>query len=297
MRSPGRSRTNKLPISAWQRPSLFLLAGTGLLLLGLLAGFYLFFPAEALKQRIIQEVATRTKAEVQIEQVALYPLLTLDANRLRLAMAGLPEPLEIEQLRIAPQWLTLLSGDPGAQLQANLMNGTVTALIQKSGLLSAKATGLRFDLPLQKPLPLTLTATLNEATLDASTRLDPKAKTDLSLRLSDVRILGLDIFNADSAGITLGEIVLEVDGQGRAMRITSLTAKGGDLDVNGEGTLLIGRTAATSRIKLALQVRTGSNADPSIAALLELAGKPQSDGYYPLKFSGTLAKPILQPGG
>ena len=110
-------------------------------------------------------------------------------------------------------------------------------------------------------------------------------------------MLGLDLFKSDSPGVALGEIVLEVDGQGRAMRITSLAAKGGDLDLNGEGTLLIGRTAATSRITLALQVRTGPNADPSIASLLELAGKPRPDGYYPLKLTGTLAKPILKPGG
>jgi hypothetical protein len=81
------------------------------------------------------------------------------------------------------------------------------------------------------------------------------------------------------------------------MKIKTLSARGGDLDVNGFGTLLIGRTSATSRIKLELQVRPGPNADPSIASLLELAGKQGPEGFYSLKVSGTLAKPMLKTGG
>lgn len=296
MSFPVGTRKGKLSVVAWQRPSFFLLGG-GLFLLGALAGFYLFFPAEALKQRIVQEVGIRTKAEVQIEQVSLYPLLTLDANRISLDVSGLLQPLEIEQLSVTPQWFTLLGGNPGVQLQADIMGGTLSADLQKSGALSAKALGLRFDLPLQNPIPVNITGTLGEATLNSARHLDRETKTLLSLRLTDVRVLGLDLFKGESPGLALGQIVLEVDGQGRSMRITELTTKGGDLDVDGHGTLLIGRTAATSHIKLALQVRPEPNADPSITSLLELAGKPGQDGRYPLKLTGTLVKPVLNPGG
>jgi hypothetical protein len=41
--------------------------------------------------------------EVQIDQVSLYPLLTLDANRVSLEISGLPQPLEIEQLSVTPK--------------------------------------------------------------------------------------------------------------------------------------------------------------------------------------------------
>ena len=283
--------------SGLQRPSLFLLVGAGLLLLGLLAGFYLFFPAEALRQRIIQEVATRSGVQLQIERVALYPLLTLDANRIELGVAGLPQPLAIEQLKIAPQWATLLSGNPGAQLQGRLMTGTIEAGLQKSGAINARATGLRFDLPVQQPISFNVTGTLSEASLDSTIGLAAETKTSLSLRLAGVSVLGLELLQAEGRGLALGDITLELDGQGRALRINSLTAKGGDLEVAGEGTLLVGRTLATSRIKLALQVRPGPNADPTITSLLQLAGKPGEDGRYPLQLSGTLAKPVLKPGG
>jgi type II secretion system protein N len=297
MRFPAWPRKLKTSSTTLQRPSLFLLAGAGLLLLGMLAGIYLFFPAEALRQRIIQEVGTRTGVEVQIGQIALYPLLTLDADRIKLGITGLPQPLEIEQLSVSPQWSTLLSGDPGVQLRSRAMFGTITAGLQKGGAISASANGLRFDLPMQKPIPFSIMGTLSEASLDSSTRLGPGTKTGLSLRLADVSILGLEIFQADSPGLSLGEITLELDGQGRALRISALNAKGGDLEVDGNGTLQIGRTAATSRIRLVLQVRPGPNADPNIASMLQLAGEPGPDGRYPLQLIGTLANPILKPGG
>lgn len=297
MSSSERARSRGKSVSRWQRPSLFLLAGCGLLLLGMLTGFYLFFPAEALKQRITQEIMTRTGTKVQIRQVSLYPLLSLDADQVTIDLPDLPHPLQIEQLSLSPLWSTVLSSNPGVQLQAEFMHGTLAGELLKSGMISAMATGLSFDLPMQKPMALNITGTLNQANLDAATRLEPETKTVLSLQLSDVRVSGMDIFKTDTSGIDLGEVSLEVDGQGRAMKVKTLSAKGGDLDVSGEGTLLIGRTSASSRIKLALQVRAGANADPSIASMLELAGKPGPDGRYSLNLGGTLAKPTIRTGG
>ena len=123
MRSSTWSQKPKARTAAWQSPGLFVLAGAGLLLLGMLTGFYLFFPAEALRQRVIQEIETRTGAEVQIGQIALYPLLTLDASQISFGLTGLPQPMQIEQLSLAPQWSTLLSSDTGVQLQAQFMGG------------------------------------------------------------------------------------------------------------------------------------------------------------------------------
>ena len=300
MKRPTLPHKTRRAVAAWRRPSLFLLAGAGLLLLGMLTGIYLFFPAEALKQRIIQEIEARAGVAVQfvqIEQVSLYPLLNLDAIGIELGLTGLPQPLPIETLSIAPQWSTLLSADPGVLVQGSLMNGTISAGLLKSGAINARASGLRFDLPIQKPLPFNVTGTLSEAAFDGGTRLDTEAKTHLLLRLSDVSVLGLELLKADGRGLALGQITLEAEGQGRSMRIKTLSAEGGDLDVNGDGTLLIGRISTNSRIKLALQVRPGANADPSITSLLDIFSKPDADGRYSLQVTGTLGKPILKSGG
>jgi type II secretion system protein N len=283
----------RYPGRRWQ--GLWLFLGCGLFVLGLLAGLYLFFPAEVLKQRIIQEAEAQTKAQVEIGQVALYPLLSLNIDQLSIHKSGLPQPLKIDELQIAPLWSSLLS-DPGARLQAKAMNGTLAGVVQKSGALSAEAAGLRFDLPLQEPLPCNITGTLSEAQLDTVTGLNPDSKTSLSLRLNNIMIIGLASLDADNKGIPLGEITLQAEGQGRNMQIKSLAAKGGVLDVGGEGTLLVGRSAATSRIKLTLQVGPGPNANPNITSLLSLAGEADTNGRYTLLLSGTLAKPILKTG-
>lgn len=295
MRSSAWSRKTKARAGAWQKPSLFVLAGAGLLLLGMLTGFYLFFPAEALRQRVIQEVETRTGAEIQIGQMALYPLLTLDASQISFDVTGLPQPMQIEQLSLAPQWSTLLSSDPGVQLQAQLMSGLVNAEVLRTGMINATATGLRFDLPLQKPMAMNITGKLDQTTVNAATHLDPETKTQLSLQLSDVRISNLAFFKEDSPGIALGAIVLEVNGQGRAMKINALTAKGGDFNISGEGTLFIGRTPATSRINLSLQIKAADSAHPTLVSLLELSAPPDANGDHRLRVNGTIATPTIEP--
>jgi len=295
MRSSAWSRKTKRRAAAWQKPGLFVLAGAGLLLLGMLTGFYLFFPAEALRQRVIQEVETRTGAEIQIGQMALYPLLTLDASQISFDVTGLPQPMQIEQLSLAPQWSTLMSSDMGVQLQAQLMSGLVNAEVLRTGIINATATGLRFDLPLQKPMAMNITGKLDQTTVNAATHLDPETKTQLSLQLSDVRISNLAFFKEDSPGIALGEIVLEVNGQGRAMKINALTAKGGDFNISGEGTLFIGRTSATSRVNLSLHIKTTDSADPTLVSLLELSAPPDANGDHHLRVSGTLATPTIGP--
>jgi type II secretion system protein N len=293
----GRKTKSRMKLAVWQRPSIFLITGIVLLLLGLLAGVYLFFPTATLKQRVIQEVETRTGAGLQIERLSLYPPLSLDARGIRLDLKGLPEPLLIEGLSLSPQWSTLLTGNPGLQLQGHLMNGTITAGVLKSGEIDAVAAGLQFDLPLQKPLPLTINGTLDDAIVAGSTRLDPGTKTSMTLHLSGVSLHGLELLGADSRGIVLGEITLETEGLGRAIKVNTLSARGGDFIVNGDGTLLIGRTAASSRIKLALQVRPGANLDPSMTSLLGLVGEADEEGVYLLQLTGTLAKPLLKSGG
>jgi type II secretion system protein N len=287
----------KINVAFWQRPSIFLLIGIVLMLLGLMAGVYLFFPAETLKQRIIQEAEKQPGVELHIEQLTFIPLLNLSARGLMLGLKGLPQPLPIDELSIAPLWSTLLTDNPGLQLQGHLMNGSITAGVLKSGAISAAASGLRFNLPLQQPLPLTIKGTLNDADIEAATRLDSGTKTSMLLHLSDVSIHGLELLKADGGSLVLGNLTLETEGQGRSIRVKTMSARGGDFIVNGDGTLLIGRTAASSRIKLELQVSPGPNADPSLASLLELAGAKDGEGRHLLQLTGTLAKPLLKPGG
>jgi type II secretion system protein N len=293
-RGPVATTTGRRPTR--RGGGLWLLAGAGLFVLGLLAGLYLFFPAETLKQRIIQETDDRTEARLQIGSLSLYPLLALHAEEIGIELDKLSEPLKIDSLTITPQWSTLLS-DPGAHIEVSGMSGTATAVITKSGTLSVDAAGLQFDLPLLEPIPCTISGTINEAKIDTATYLHTDTKIRLSLRVSNARILGLAGFDADKRGIAIGEVSLLAEGKGRNLEVTSLSATGGALDVSGQGTLFIGRTAATSRIRLDLEAKPGPNADPNITTLLQLAGEADQNGRYSLQLTGTLTKPNLKSGG
>lgn len=290
----GEPGVSRVAGSRW-RAKLAALLGLCLFMLGLIVGIYLFFPAETLRQRIVQELETKAGMQVQIKQLALYPLLTVAAGQASVDIPGLAEPLQIESVQLAPQWLSLLSKDPGARLQASLMNGTVNAGWHKSGLLRAEAVDLRFDVPVLTPFQFNLSGTLSRAFLATNPRLDPNTETQVSLQLADVKVVGLEMFNAREEGISLGDIFLQLDGKGRVLRIKALTVKGGLLDVAGEGTLMIGRTAATSRIRLALQLRPDPNADSDLTSLLALAGQPEADGRYLMQLTGTLAQPVFKP--
>ena len=290
---PRRVPGNPGALAGRQRSGRTLLAGAGLFLLGLVVGIYLFFPAEALRQRIVQDIKTRTGTDVQIEPVSLSPPLSLSASQFIIDTTDLPVPLKITQLRLSPKWSTLLSRDPGVQFEGQLLGGEVTTEFQKSGRINATATGLRFDLPLQKPLVMTITGNLDQATVTAATRLEPETETQLSLQLSDVRIRDLDFFKEDRPGLAVGAIVIEGQGQGRALKINTLSITGGDFNIQGEGTLLIGRTSATSRINLSLNITTAGSAPPTLVSLLELSAPPDENGNHRLRVTGTLAAPTI----
>ncbi len=302
MRFPGWPRKRVKPVTAGrkttrQRSGLFLCGATGLFLLAFLAGIYLFFPAEVLKQRIIHEVTERSAAEIRIGRLALAPLLTLKMSAINLLPPNAPWPIEIDELHMAPRWLTLFSGNPAMRVKAELMSGTLTSGLQKNGTFTLRAEDLDFDLPLQEPLALRITGTLAEADLAGGIDFAKETQTRLALRLNAVRILGLDLSGGGETTIDLGVITLQVNGQGRFMQINVLEASGGNLAVSGEGTLIVGQTKAASRLKLTLLIRPGADLDPNLRSLLELTGKPQADGRFPLQISGSLANPVFNLGG
>jgi type II secretion system protein N len=292
-RSPNRSTPSDKP-APQGRSLLFGFAAVVVFVLSVLAGLYLFFPAETLKERIIGEAFSRAGLDVRIGSMALYPVVTLEARNLQMTDDQWPVPLTIDQLELAPAWASLLGGDPGLNLDALLLGGNISSVIKRSGEISLQGTGMQLDLPLTDPVPLQISGRLENVTYSGNTRLNNETATQLALRLSNVQIGGLDALGFAGGTLPLGDIVLDVSGRGRSMQIDSLTANGGALAANGTGTLLIGRTAASSRLNLSLQVTPAANADPSLVSLLELSGQPGADGQFSLRLTGTLARPVIK---
>jgi type II secretion system protein N len=276
--------------------NLYLVVGVGLFLLGLLCSFYLTFPDVILRQRLVYELETRLPIQVDLVEAVLQPLLTLSGEGMTVRLSGQTEAfLQIDSFHVSPQWASLLAGDPGLKGAINSSAGELSFLSLQSGKLDLTGADLPFDMPLATSPPMRLSGTLTSGEVTTTVPLQSATESRIDIKLDQVAVQGLEALTANAAGLRLGEISLQMSGQGTSFSIADLQVSGGDLLVSGEGTLML--TVANpqhSRINLNLSVRAGDQADPTLASLLELVGTQQADGSRKLRLTGTLAKPIIR---
>jgi len=285
-----RSQQGKKP--ALQRAGIVLL-GLGLLLLGGFTGLLLALPTDALTNRLIQEVETRTRTEIDISggmQLAL-PLALRGAESVvqPRTMTQFP-PVQIDRFQVRPLWTSLLTFNPGLTAEAQLMNGSMSAAYRADGSLSLQADNLLLDLPIEQGFNLQLKGRLLQGRLNTVVPLGRETASRLTLTLDRVRLLGL---TGQENGLRLGTIRLELNGEGNSFRVAELRAVEGDFTVTGAGRVLLGNSPASSRLNLRLTIRPEASADPTLADLLRMTGRESSAGAYQLRLGGSLARPEL----
>jgi len=268
-------------------------AGLLLFLLGLLLGLALSFPSAALKNKLLTAVEANGQVRIEAGQLSLSPLLTLTGSNARIVSLTVPAPpLRIDSFRVAPEWMSLLSATPGAKLQARLLGGQLQANLHRNGACDLNADNLALDLPLLQGSGMRLTGLLLQASGQSSQLpLQKSSESELQLVFSNVQLAGLPGL---SQPLQLGTISLQTSGRGLAFKITTLTAEGGDFQLSGRGSLLLGRDLPSSRINLRAEIRPTPQADPGLVSLLELAARQGADGALELNLSGRLAKPSLK---
>jgi type II secretion system protein N len=262
------------------------LAGTAVFLLALLLGIHLFFPTAAVQRWLGREIEARTSATVQFTKMSLRPFFTLSDNNVAVTFdkSG-GRSFILDELRLKPLWSSLISGDPGISVQAALLQGRLDATLRRSGDLTLHATGIKLtDFPVHQESRTLLSGTIVKGDLQGSFPARKGTETRLSLEIdsSSLTVLGQPL--------PLGKIALEGSGQGNNLRITTLSASGGELIIAGTGNLLLGTSAATSRISLDVSLRPAPSAPPALAALLDLSGKRQADNSYRLQLNGVLGQ-------
>lgn len=285
-----RSKQGKAPIL--QRAGIVLL-GLGLLLLGGITGLFLALPTDALTNRLIQEVETRTNTEIDISggmQLAL-PLALRGAESVvqPRALTQFP-PVRIDRFQVRPLWTSLLTLNPGLTADAQLMNGSMSAAYRADGSLNLQADNLLLDLPIEQGFNLQLKGRLLQGRLNTVVPLGRETASRLTLTLDRVRLLGL---TGQENGLRLGTIRLELNGEGNSFRVAELRAVEGDFTVTGAGRVLLGNSPASSRLNLRLTIRPEASADPTLADLLRMTGRENSAGAYQLRLGGSLARPEL----
>ena len=264
-----------------------------LFLFGLFLGLALAFPSAALKSKLLATVEANAQVWIETGQLSLSPLLTLTGSDARISSQTLPTPpLQVDSFRITPKWTSLLTATPGATLHARLLGGQLQANIHHNGACDLNADHLALDLPLQKGSDMRLTGQLLQVNGQSSLLpLQKRSESSLLLVLADAQLAGLPGLQQP---LQLGTLRFEANGKGYAFKISSFSAEGGDFNLSGRGSFLLGRDLPSSRINLRAKIRPTPQADPGLVSLLELAARKGADGSMELQLSGSLANPSLK---
>ncbi|HKK01516.1 MAG TPA: type II secretion system protein GspN [Desulfuromonadales bacterium] len=282
-------RSSAVPRSGRWSLRVYLGAG-GILIAAFLVGLYLFFPTTALKERLETEVSARTPLTLDIGHLALALPLGVSGAPVTLVPPAPAPPFRFEQLRITPAWGALFSGHPGARIQASLLDGELSAVLQNNGAIEANANGLHWSGALGTT-SLKLAVTLKNAHFTGAAPLRSATSTRLTATLADVQLHGVKALGGEKDSLNLGTIVLQASGRGNSFRIDHLDATGGSLGASVNGTLLLANPVDRSRINLIVTLRPAASFDKNLASLLNLVAKPERDGTYRLHLTGTVARP------
>lgn len=264
-------------------------------LLGFVAGFILFFPAESLRPRLEQEAARRgLRLSIGALETA-FPA-GLRAQRVTLAGSGSGKEapsLSIERLTLSPDWSSLVLGRLAVDFDARLLGGTAEGSFSRSGRFALRGSDLAWRGALPGSAGGTLVAHLRRAEISGAW----PARADEALRLAiDCDQAAIEGLLGAKTPLNLGSIVLIGEGKGKDLRLSTIEASGGQLSVKGSGSLLLNQPLGRSPLNLALTLRAGAGLDPTLAELLTAFLPPAADGTSRLRLSGTLSSPQKNAG-
>ena len=262
-----------------------------LFIIGLLVGLFFSFPQTKIKQQIISSFEKQGHVLVKQGDVQIG-LLGIEGVQFLIQPENLSLPaIPIDSFIISPQWMTLISKNPGIRLEMKSFGGDVSADVFRDGTLKALASQLDLSLILPEKQTVKLSGQLETMTLESTVPLQKSSPTVLELVFKNVSFQGENPF---PFSLNLGDVVLNGTGRGRSFEITSLRAVNGDLNLDGNGTFILARNFSSSRIKMKINIRPENQLDPTLLELLNLGARQAPDGSYDINLSGILRE--LLPG-
>lgn len=288
-----RQREKKAPTAGLGGIRL-LLAAIACVLVCAIVSFYLSFPTAALKDRIEQEIASRTLAQVDIGHLALLFPPGLRGSAVTITAPIPHPPFDLDTVTVEPLWSSLFGGNPGAYFQAHLQGGTLEGTVRRDGELQTAAAGIRFREPLAPHSELRVAGTLRQGSFQGALPLRPGTQTRLVLTVGRLQLSGLKAAGAASDVLDLGTLKLSAAGKGEALRVEELSLAGGKVGLSGKGTIFLFRVLDRSRLNLNIVLRPLPGLDKNLADMLPLLGKARRDGSYHLHLTGTLGHPMLR---
>lgn len=273
---------------------------------------YLTFPAEAVGQRLAQEVSKRTQGSVSVsfDFISPYRLSGIRAKgvHVRLMQAG-EQPRELTlssvsaRLRLLPLLWLAASVDATVELGAGSIGARLTP--RRDGSLSASLDidGVKLSDP---PLFAALLGLQVDGVVDGALTIDwstdvKKSSGKATLKLAGAQVEGsIEGFTLPRVGA--GNVELELVLEAGKLRVASFKQQGGDLEAKLSGTSLMNAQVANSSLDFCLEVKPDPqflDRDPkmkAVAQLAEVSLRKSPQGFLDVPLTGTLGSPRLRAG-
>jgi type II secretion system protein N len=266
-----------------------------MVMLFLTVGLWLFFPAQAVQQRLQYELTAQLQRPVSVGDVALQLPLTLAISSLDTTVT--PDlPVQLTDLTLRPVWLRLLSTTPAITFGAKTLGGQLHVELDCANHLRFSAQNLLLDVPLTSaPQLAMLHVQVTIEQLQGTAIMAPHNQLQqLRLKFSELRISGLQQAGLSVDCLNLGTVVLQLSQDEQCLTIEQLTSHDGDLIINGSGSIAVNRALWRSRLNLILDMTPAESFDQTLSRLLPLFAKANKDGRFTLHIGGTPVAPRMR---
>ncbi|HMB17068.1 MAG TPA: type II secretion system protein GspN [Pelovirga sp.] len=257
--------------------------------------FWVFFPAEVLQQRLVQEISREAGLRMHGEQASMLMPLGLKFDLTVFPDQPGITPLEIEQLRLTPLWTSLLTLNQAVHLNGSLAQGTVSARLWRNGNIAVSLQEVALLELQEQDLPYRLEGSL-DLFFQGEELLVPGVQSEgrFNMDINDIVLLGLERIGLPP-DVSLGMLRMNGHFSESRVSIEQLVATGGVLELSGGGTLLVGATPEQTRLNLNVRLHPTNQTPENLRDLLMLTGpRPGPDGSYTLQIGGTAARPLIR---
>ncbi len=256
--------------------------------------FWVFFPADIVQRRLLQELSGQTGADMRGENATLLLPLGLSLDLFVYpGKEGLAD-FTLEGLQITPVWSRLLSTDPAIQIDGKLASGKVDGEGSQKGDVRLNFKDVSV-LSLQKPdLPYRVSGMLSGEFHGEDMTGQLNGRGEFTFIFKDGAVLGLERIGLPGR-LALGTLRLAGKFNQRRFSLEKVVLNGGVLDVSGGGNILVGETPEQTRLNLNIRLQPTAATSETLQDMLKLTGvRPTTDGSYLLRIGGTLAKPVVR---
>ncbi len=267
-----------------------------LFLLACVITFLSLFPGQAVRDRAEHLILQQTGVAIDIGQLSLAPLATLNLRDVRWQPDLQDWPaLTLTTLELSPRWSSLFGGNPGASVSAAIASGAIDGYVLRDGSLAARLSQIGVTPFFPPSFPYLPQGTVNGTIEATGPVLSDNGRANFQLQLNQAAVSGLEALGVKDGRLSLGDILVEGVFQGRNLKVENLRNEGGDVQIAGKATIFVANTPQLSRITAQIEVTPGPGLAPGLRDLLTLSGvKPDRSGTFRFRIAGNLARPTLR---